>query len=73
MRKLLLPAVAAALAAVVAASAEPVSHAAPPPPAGTDPDIVSQSAKVFEINTLRLKHSIGALQSSAGKTAPRLP
>jgi hypothetical protein len=72
MRKLLLPAVAAALAAVVAASAEPVSHAAPPPPAGMDPSLGAEPAKALQTNVLRLEHQIDALQLSAGKTAPRL-
>lgn len=73
MRKLLLPAVAAALAAVVAASAEPVSRAAPPPPAGIDPDIAAQPAKALQSNVLRLEHQIDALQSAAGKASPRVP
>jgi hypothetical protein len=72
MRKLLLPAVAAALAAVVAASAEPVSHAAPPPLAGVDPDMGVEPAKALQANVLRLEHQIGALQLAASKTAPRL-
>lgn len=73
MRKMLLPAVAAALAAVVAASAEPVSHVAPPPPVGAGPDIAAQPVKALQTNVLRVEHQIAALQSAAGKAAPRLP